>query len=142
MLADHRIEFLHFQLFRRGALVLGRGVEMPRTRGGNQLDFVTHGSRSLKLFASGAQFGENGVDPLFVDDAHPMAGYAQAHETLLAFDPEPMDVQIRQKAAAGSVVSVGYIISSDGALARHLTDSGHRIGLQLVMTGFMTLAGL
>ena len=142
MLANDRIEFLHLQLFGCGALVLGRSVEMPRTRRGNQLDFVTHGNRSLKLFTSGTQFGKNGVDPLLINDAHPVARHAQAYEALFAFDPEPMDVQVGQKAPAGSVIGVRDIISSDRALTRHLTDSGHRITLQRVMTGFMTLVGL
>jgi hypothetical protein len=46
MLADDRIELLHFQLFRRRALVLSRSVEMPGTRSGNQFDLVAHGDRS------------------------------------------------------------------------------------------------
>ena len=132
MLADDRIKFFHLQLFGCGALVLGRSVEMPRTRRGNQLDFVTHGNRSLKLFTSGTQFGKNGVDPLLINDAHPVARHAQAYEALFAFDPEPMDMQVRQKTTTGSVVGVRYIISSDRALARHLTNSGHRMGLQPV----------
>jgi len=142
MLANDRIELFHLQLFWRSPLVLGRGVKMPRTRGGNQLDFVTHGNCSLNFFAPATQFSKNSVNAFFVNDAHSMAGHAQAHETPFAFDPEPMDVQVGQKAPAGSVIGVRDIISSDWALTRHLTDSGHRITLQRVMTGFMTLVGL
>ena len=42
MLACLGIVFLHFDLFRRGALVLGRGVEMTGTGTGFEFDFFAH----------------------------------------------------------------------------------------------------
>jgi len=142
MFANDGVKFPHFQLLGRRALVLGRGVEMPRTSRGDQFNFVAHGSHSLKFLTSDTQLSEDGVDPLLIDDAHSVAGYPQPHETLFAFDPKPMHMQVWQKAAAGSIVGVGYVVSSNGTLPCHLTNSGHRIGLQPAMAGSMTLAGL
>jgi hypothetical protein len=42
VLAHDRVELLDLHLIRVEALVLGRGVVMPRARGGYQLDFVAH----------------------------------------------------------------------------------------------------
>src|SRR5574340_778430 len=50
VLAGHRIEFLHFDLFRRGALVLGRRVEMTGTGTRFEFDFFAHFPVSLDAF--------------------------------------------------------------------------------------------
>ena len=42
MFAYNRIVFFHFKLVRRGALVLGGGIEMAGTGAGHEFDFVTH----------------------------------------------------------------------------------------------------
>jgi hypothetical protein len=42
VLAYLGIEFFHFDLFRCGALVLGRGVEMTGTGTGFEFDFFAH----------------------------------------------------------------------------------------------------
>jgi len=89
-----------------------------------------------------AQISENDVDPLFINNAHTMTGHPQTYKSPFTLDPKPMHMQVWQKATTGSVVSVGYVISSDRTFARYLTDSGHRISLQPVMTGFMTLTSL
>jgi hypothetical protein len=77
-----------------------------------------------------AQFGENHIDAFFIDDPHALRGHAQLYKAPLAFDPEPMNVQIRQKTAAGLIVGMRYIVSGEGTLARYLADSGHWIYLQ------------
>jgi hypothetical protein len=42
VLANDRVEFLDFHLFRHVALVLGRGVVMTGAGAGDEFDFVTH----------------------------------------------------------------------------------------------------
>ncbi|CDH46789.1 hypothetical protein BN874_600011 [Candidatus Contendobacter odensis Run_B_J11] len=44
-----------------------------------------------------------------------------------------MRVQVREKPAAGSIIGMRDIVSSDRTLTRHLTDSGHWIYLQSEM---------
>src|SRR5690606_9491127 len=44
VLAHHRVELLHLKLLGHGALVLGRGVEMPRAGAGDHADLVSHGN--------------------------------------------------------------------------------------------------
>jgi len=41
MLADHRVVFPELELVRGGALILGRGVEMPGPGAGDELDLFT-----------------------------------------------------------------------------------------------------
>jgi hypothetical protein len=74
----------------------------------------------------GAQIDKHGVNPFLIDDTHTVRGDAQADKTLFAFNPKPMDMQIRQKPAPG-FIGMRNIISSDRTLTRHLANSGHRI---------------
>jgi hypothetical protein len=126
VLANHRIEFFHFQLLRGRALVLGRRVKVPGSGGGNQFDLIAHDNILLYLGALGAQLSENDIDASLVDDPHTVRRHAQADETPFAFDPEPMYVQVWQEPTAGLVIRMRNIVSSDGTFSRHLTDSGHR----------------
>src|SRR5690606_31439977 len=65
------------------------------------------------------------LDAKLVDDAHALRRHAQLHEALLALEPEPLRVQIRQKTSPGLVVGVGDVVARRWALPGHLTDSRH-----------------
>lgn len=130
MLTNDWIILIHLQFLWCSALVFSRCVEMPGAGGRNQFNLVTHNQYSSNLLATGTQLIENRVNPLFIDDTHPMRRYAQLYKPPLTFHPKAMFVQIWQKPAPGFVIGVGYIISGDWTLASHLTDSRHRISLQ------------
>ena len=135
VLAYDRIEFLDFDLIGGGALVLVGGVEVTRSFRGNQADLVAlgrHGRDSLDLFATGTEVGEDGVDAVLVDGAQGVGGNAQLDPALLAGDPEPALVQVRQPAAAGSVVGVGNIVAHLPALAGQLADARHGLVLNSI----------
>src|SRR5690606_14110527 len=112
VLARDRIELLDQHLFRRRALVLGRGVEVPGARGGLELDLFTytlgHGvllwTRWLNGFAAGAQVRQHGLDAVLVDGAQRARAHAQANPAVFAFDPELAVLQVREEAALGLVV--------------------------------------
>src|SRR5690606_35813897 len=80
---------------------------------------------SSDLFAAGAEIGQNDVDAVLVDGAHGSRGNAQLHPAVLAGDPEPALVQVREEAATGLVVGVGDVVARLHALAGDLANSGH-----------------
>jgi len=125
MLADHRVEFLDFHLFRHISLVLGRGIEMTGTGAGNELDLVTHDDVPLDLFAAGADIRQYGGDAQFVDNAHALAGNAQFHPALFAIHPETVFMQIGQETPPRLVIGMGDVIAAYRPLSRDLTYSGH-----------------
>ena len=123
MLAGHRIEFLHFQFFGHGALVLGSGVIVTGASTGYEFDLFTHDVVLLNLLTAGADIGQYGIDTFLVDDAHAFTGKTQLHEALFAFDPELVGVQVWQKPALGLVVCVGDVVTRHRTLSCHLTYS-------------------
>ena len=68
------IEFLYFDLFRRGALVLGRGVEMTGTGTGFEFDLFHAFSRLLRFYRRGAHFCQHCVNAVLVDGAQRCIG--------------------------------------------------------------------
>jgi hypothetical protein len=112
MLADHRVEFLDFHLFRHISLVLGRGVEMTGAGAGNELDLVTHCDAPLDLFAAGADIRQHGGDAQLVDNAHSFAGNAQFHPALFAIHPETVLMQIGQETPTRLVIGMGDVIAA------------------------------
>jgi hypothetical protein len=108
MLANYRVIFFHFKLFRRRALVFGCRVEMTCTSGGNQLDFIAHKHLllQLNLLTLGTQIGENGINTFFIDDTHTMRRNSQAHKAPFTFNPKAMDMQVWQKATTSLVIGV------------------------------------
>src|SRR5690606_24081353 len=80
---------------------------------------------SSDLLAACAQLGEHDVDAVLVDGAHGSRGNAQLHPAVLAGDPEPALVQVREETAAGLVVRVGDVVTRLHALAGDLANSGH-----------------
>ena len=58
-----------------------------------------------------------------VNNPHTFRGDFELHETLFAFQPKPMLLNVRQEPAPGFVVGVRYIVSTLGPLPRHLTYS-------------------
>src|SRR5690606_34752802 len=80
---------------------------------------------SSDLLAAGTQLGQDRVDAVLVDGAHGSRGNAQLHPAVLAGDPEPALVQVREEAAAGLVVGVRDVVAGLHALAGDLANSGH-----------------
>src|SRR5689334_9586598 len=78
------------------------------------------------LHAFGAQLGNDHVDALLLDGAQRIRGDAQAHPALLALEPEPLRMQVRQEAATLLVVGVRDAISGGRPFAGDFTDAGHR----------------
>jgi hypothetical protein len=72
-----------------------------------------------------AHVRKNLVNAVLVDDAQSFVRYAQAHETLLGFDPESFELQIGQKAPPRSVIGMRHIIAALRALPGDLTNPGH-----------------
>ena len=52
-------------------------------------------------------------------------GHFELDEALLILQPEPLSVEIRQKAPPRLIVRVGNVVTRHGALPGHLADSGH-----------------
>src|SRR5690606_4642374 len=80
---------------------------------------------SSDLLAAGTQLGQDRVDAVLVDGAHGSRGNAQLHPAVLAGDPEPALVQVREEAATGLVVGVRDVVAGLHALAGNLANSGH-----------------
>src|SRR5690606_1369044 len=80
---------------------------------------------SSDLLAAGTRLGQARVQADLVDGAHGSGGNAQLHPAVLAGDPEPALVQVREEAAAGLVVGVGDVVTRLHALAGDLANSGH-----------------
>ena len=59
------------------------------------------------------------------DGAQGVGGNAQLDPALLAGDPEPALVQVRQPAAAGLVVGVRNIVAALNGLSGHLANACH-----------------
>jgi hypothetical protein len=124
VLADHRIEFLRLQLVRVQALILGGRVVMTGARGRNQFDLVAHNS-PLNLDALGSQVRDHNLNAALFDRAQAAGRNAQADKTLFGFQPEPVAMQIGQKAAPLAIVRVRNRITRFGAFARDLANSRH-----------------
>ena len=88
MLACLGIKLLHFDLSRRGALVLRRGVKMPGTGTGFKLDLFAHFPASLNVHATGANLEQHRIDTVLVDGAQRCIGQAQADPAIFTFNPE------------------------------------------------------
>src|ERR1700691_1957576 len=82
------------------------------------------------LHALAAQVRNHYIDATLLDGAQSARRHAQADPALFAFQPEAVRMQIRQKAAALSVVRVGNRVSGFRALARDLADSRHDVTLE------------
>jgi hypothetical protein len=125
MLANHGIKFFDLHFFGHGALVLGGGVEITSSSAGHQTNLVTHDFGSLDLLTLGAQVSNDLVDTQLVDDAHALGGQTQTDETLFAFHPETVVVQVRLEPALGFVVGVRDVVANDWTLAGNLANLGH-----------------
>ncbi|VUX54893.1 conserved protein of unknown function [uncultured Woeseiaceae bacterium] len=64
---------------------------------------------------------------MLVDDAEALVGHAQPNIAFLGFDPEALELQVRQKAPTRSVVGMGNIIAALRALPCDLADLGHEL---------------
>lgn len=78
-----------------------------------------------ELFAAAAQIREHRIDAFLIDDPHAFRRDPQTYEALLAFHPETMMMQVRQKPTTRAVVCVADIISRDRALSGDLADLRH-----------------
>ena len=109
------------------ALVLGRGVVVAGAGTGNEFDFVAHGRilRRLNALTAGTQVRKDLFDAVLVDDAKSLVRNAQAHETLLGFDPEALVLQVRQKATTGPVIGMGNVVAALRPLPSHLANPRH-----------------
>jgi hypothetical protein len=128
VLADHRIKFFDFHLFRHIPFVFGSRIKVPGSGAGNQFDFVTHDSASfLDFFATLTDVGKNRINPQFIDDPHPLAGDPQANPTIFAFNPESVMVKIGIKMALGFIVGVRYIAAGYRPFSGDLANSRHAL---------------
>src|SRR5690606_25261483 len=80
---------------------------------------------SSDLHALGAQIGDDAGDAVLLDRAQAIRRHAQADPALFVFQPDPLDVQIRQEAGALPVVRVRDAIADSRALAGDFADAGH-----------------
>ena len=83
--------------------------------------------------AAGTDVGQDRFDTQFVDDAHALGGNTQLDETLLAFNPETVCLQVGQEATLGSVVRVGTVVTHDRTLTGYLAYSRHVSLLQILL---------
>src|SRR5579863_6065828 len=90
---------------------------------------------SLDPEALSAKIGDHDLDAALLDRAQAARRDSQRHETLLALQPEPVGVQIRQKAAPLAIVRVGDRVARFGPLAGDLADSRHDLDLRLNARG-------
>ena len=125
MLARDGVVFFTLKFVGRITFVLHGGVKVAGIGAGNKFDFFTHNITPLYLFATTAYVCQHDINPDFVYHTHTLCGKAQANPAILAFHPEAVSVQVRQKAAPSPVIGMGYIIPAYGAFARDLTYSGH-----------------
>lgn len=129
MFTHHWIKLLDRHFFSHGALVLGRGVEVTSISRGNQLDFVSHDNFlsevCLDVFAACTEIGKDIFNAFFVNHTQSGAGNAKLYPAILAFHPESTVMQIGQKLAFGLVMSVGNVVTGDGAFSGYLTYSSH-----------------
>src|SRR6516162_4120308 len=88
--------------------------------------------RRLDLLALSAQLG---VDAPLLDRAHAARRDAQRYPALLGLEPEALRVQVRQETAALLVVRVRDAVADGRALARDLTDAGHKQTLRISSLG-------
>ena len=125
MLANDRVELLHFQLFRLGALVFSGCVKVACARTGNHLDFVAHGilSYGLNFAAAFANVDKHGINALFINDAQTVAGDPQTDPAFLTLDPKAAFVQIWYENSFSFIVSVRNIVAYNASLARYLAFS-------------------
>jgi hypothetical protein len=85
---------------------------------------------SLNLDALGAKIGDDYVHAALFDGAQATRGHTQAHEALLGLEPEPVGMQIRQKAAALAIIRMGNRVTRFWAFSRDLADSRHGVNLR------------
>jgi hypothetical protein len=79
----------------------------------------------LALDATLAHVGDNRVNAIFIDDAHTFGRQAQLYPAILGFDPEFVRVQVGQKAATRTVVSVRHVVSANRFFTCYLAYPGH-----------------
>jgi hypothetical protein len=127
VLTDFWIKFLDFHFFRHGALVFGGGIKITSTSSGNEANFVAHDESSLDLLTLSTQVSDDLFDAQLVDDAHGLSGQTQTDETLFAFHPETVIVQVRFEPALGFVVGVRYVVPNHRTLAGNLANLGHAV---------------
>jgi hypothetical protein len=125
MLAYDGIEFLDLHLFRHGALILGRGVEVTSFGGGYESDFFTHNVTPLYLLATCTHVGQDSIDAFLVDNAQAFCAQAQFYPAVFTFYPDAARMQVGQKTTFGLVVGMGNIVTCDGAFPGYLTNSRH-----------------
>src|SRR5688500_10002322 len=80
---------------------------------------------SSDVLAAGAHLGQDDVQALLVDEAQAGVGQPHLDPAVLALDPEPAVLQVRQVATLGLVVGVGHMVSDSGGLPRHLANAAH-----------------
>ena len=151
MLTDNRIKLLDFHLVRHVFLILRGRIVVTRSRRRYELNLVSHRLIPflIRLVLNGpflrrvvptesasapyqlvlysltlcSEVRHNLLDSKLVNDPHAFRGDFELHETLFAFQPKPMLLNVRQEPAPGFVVGVRYIVSALGPLPRHLTYS-------------------
>jgi hypothetical protein len=127
VLTDFWIKFLDFHFFRHSALVFGRGIKITSTGARNETNFITHDTGSLDLLTLSTQVSNNLFDAQFIDDAHGLSGQTQTDETLFAFHPETVVVQVRLEPALGFVIGVRNVVTNDWTLAGNLANLRHAV---------------
>jgi hypothetical protein len=65
------------------------------------------------------------VNTEFIDNSHAFGGNAQLNKSILAFQPKPVIVYVRQKPAPSFVMCVGNVVATNRPFACDLTFSGH-----------------
>jgi len=64
---------------------------------------------------------------MLIDDAQAFVGNAQPNVALLGFDPESLELQVRQKAPTSFVVGMGNVVAALRTLPGDLADLGHEL---------------
>ena len=127
MLTNPGVVLLRLHLFGMQAFVLGRCIEVTGTGTGHKSNFLSHQIILVALdsLALCPQVGKHFVDAVLIDDAHALVGHAQPHIAFLGFDPESLELQVRQKAPTSSVFGMGNVVAALRALPGDLADLGH-----------------
>ena len=91
--------------------------------------FAETNNDNLNVLAIGADVCQHFLNAELINRLDAAGGHTQSHPAVFARNPETMPLQVRLKAALGSVVGVRDIIARHGLFARHLTLLSHRITL-------------
>src|SRR5678815_4649760 len=76
-------------------------------------------------FAAFAEVGDHRIDASFVDHPHSGGRNAQSYIALLAFEPEPVVVQVRFEPTARTILRVRHVVAAHRPLTRHLAHLSH-----------------